>query len=439
MKTAQTSDPFINTLVIFAYAKAGLGHLRVTNALHKGLKNNGEAILLRSMDTATTYTHRFSSTHVFARKILEWSQQGAPEVFFAKIYKFILDNQINTTYQQIAAVIDQRLELPETVLIVATHFGLAHQISKIKSRLEKEFNLKVKLVVQITDDSPQILWYVPNADLTFAPSEVTKKALVMYAKKYNLPKINIKVVPYPISPDLSKKITKAQFNNRLKQVTYSDKTPLNVMIPISGAAVGMMFYYKFIKQVNKMSSKNIIFHIVTKKAPFTMDFISKIKSFDNVKIYAAEHDRDVVELYEQIYLHNNICVEITKPSEQAFKALTDTDTVGGSILLFASPVGRQEYDNLDFLRRHQLIPPILSRDEIFNKSSKEQKASNYCYRGLELPFGSLKASKLFMQLLIHNTFQDMMKLNAECKEESNEVSNQGVKIFWDTVKELLRK
>jgi len=437
MKTAQTSDSLQKTLIIFAYAKAGLGHLRVTNALHKGLKNNSEAILLRSMDTATTYTHRFSSTHILARRILEWSQQGAPEAFFAKLYMFILDRQLNTTYQQISSVIDQRLELPKTVLIVATHFGLAHQISKIKTRLEEEHKVKIKLIVQITDDSPQILWYVPNADLTFAPSEFTRKTLIAYAKKYNLPKISIKVAPYPISPDLSKKITKTQLTNRIKQVKYSDKTPLNVMIPISGAAVGMMFYYKLIQQITKMSSKNIVFHVVTKKAPFTIDFINKIKMFENVKIYAAEHDRDVVELYEQIYLHTNIAIEITKPSEQAFKALTGTDTVGGAILLFASPVGRQEYDNLDFLRRHKLIPDIVTRGAILNRS--EQKTNNYCFRGIELPIGSLKASKLFMQLLIHNTFQDMINLNAQCKEDSEEISNQGVKIFWNSVQELLRK
>lgn len=49
-------------LIIFAYAPAGLGHLRVTDALYQGLpKDINTPLILGSQDETITYLHRLMS------------------------------------------------------------------------------------------------------------------------------------------------------------------------------------------------------------------------------------------------------------------------------------------------------------------------------------------------------------------------------------------
>src|SRR3990172_7645813 len=100
------------TVIIMAYAKAGLGHLRVTNALYNELPKESFIALLRSSDSSTEYLHRITSSHIFT-----------------KLYKAFLKDNTDMVYNQISAILTQRMQVPNKVVIVATHFGLAHQIS----------------------------------------------------------------------------------------------------------------------------------------------------------------------------------------------------------------------------------------------------------------------------------------------------------------------
>jgi len=61
-----------------------------------------------------------------------------------------------------------------------------------------------------------------------------------------------------------------------------------------------------------------------------------------IRIYGAQEDRKVINIYEDVYQKNVISIEITKPSEQLFKALLDCKAESASLLLFTEPVGRQE-------------------------------------------------------------------------------------------------
>ena len=75
-----------------------------------------------------------------------------------------------------------------------------------------------------------------------------------------------------------------------------------------------------------------------------------------VDLRVGKQDREVVDHYDVLLEKKIISLEVTKPSEQAFKGLLGTQSRGGVILLFSQPVGSQEYDNLDFLVRHSLVP-----------------------------------------------------------------------------------
>lgn len=398
-------------LIVFTYAPAGLGHIRVADALIESLPKNYDSLVFSPSDTSIESIHRFSSLNCLARKIMEWVQRGKPQTIFTRYYRKFLKNHTNDLFLQFTSLIKSQKNIPKTIIIVSTHFGLTYQLGNIKEKLETELNTKIYLVVQITDDSPQYIWYTDTANLIIAPSLKTAKILQKYGSKEGLKEIPFEVLPYPILPSFTKLLSQKEILSRQQQYNPKSVEPINIIIPISGAAVGMKFFTRIINKLHKLSDR-FVFYVVCRKAPFTQDFINKIENKDYVKLFVSESYQEIVHIYNRIYQNNIISSEITKPSEQSFKALLDPKSVGGSFLFFATPVGRQEYDNLKFLKKNNLI-------------SSES-------RGIILPIGSTNSSKF-----IFNYYQKGILLDAFKKfkpDETNfEIQPTGAILFWKTV------
>jgi len=226
------------TLLIFTYSPAGLGHLRVTEALFNGIPKNTYPILLGSQDKRITYIHRVMSVHDITRRLFEWLQIGRAEEITTPMYRFYLRTHTGMLTRQINTIIDQSFTNPQTILIVATHFGLAHQAAQLKEQLKKNRRLNVKIMVQVTDDSPQHIWYVPGADLTLVPSNRTRDQLIAYGKSANLAETNIQINPYPLSPHLNGVLPLNDQLSRFNQLDAKANAPIHLVFPISGAAVG---------------------------------------------------------------------------------------------------------------------------------------------------------------------------------------------------------
>src|SRR3990167_5748576 len=176
-----------STLIIFAYAPTGFGHLRVTDALFRGLPDNISPLLVGAHDKTLSYLYRIVSVNPLTRMIFEWFEHGALERITTPIYRWYLRSHTQILYRQLTTILDQRLTAPQTVLIIATHFGLAHQIAALKEKLMQERKIKIVLAVQITDDIPHRIWYIPGADIIFVPSDKTKKKLEEYGRRARLP------------------------------------------------------------------------------------------------------------------------------------------------------------------------------------------------------------------------------------------------------------
>lgn len=445
MSKPELSDKSL--IIVFAYAPAGLGHLRVTSALYHGLPREITPILLGSQDKSIGYIHRLISVHPFTRSVMEWTQRGFPEDIFTKSYRNFLRHKTKLLEQQVSTILDQRLEVPKTVLFIATHFALAHQLAAIKNKLASEKGIKIILAVQVTDDTPQHIWYIEGADMIFVPSEKTKNALEDYGLKNKLEKVRFEVLPYPVDPDLSKKLSELNFEDKKDQVNILRTNPINVSIPISGAAVGTDFFKILIESLHKKSER-FNFFVVAKTAIYTQKFLKQMKNFGFVNLLTATHDRQVIEIYEKEYLDNTVSLEITKPSEQAFKALIDPDKVGGSILLFSQPVGKQENDNLDFLRRHNLLPSDTMQKILFEKARKDltledqdgriilEDALNW--RCIKLPSSPKLSGEFIWWCLKNELFYTMMDYG-KIENESFEVSSKGVKEFWKKIEDFIVK
>lgn len=428
-------------LIVFAYAPAGLGHLRVTDALYHGLpKEAGTPLLLGSHDATITHLHRLMSLN----PIVSWLADRVERNDFFEhistiIYRKILYSKTKILYEQMLTIIDEIYTTPTKVLVVATHFGLAQQLAAIKGRLEKEKNIKMILVVQVTDDSPFRIWVVPGADLIIVPSERTKEKLLKFSKEINSVS-PIVVNPYPISPNLSKPLSDSRLSEKFNQLDGKNQLQIQVIIPVSGAAVQTNFILKLTQELHKKSPR-FIFHVVVKNALFTKIFIDQMSNLDFVHLYIGASDRKVIENYEYVYDKNTISLEITKPSEQAFKALMDPGKESASILLFSNPVGRQEVDNLDFLRRHRLIPNFAEEKELWlRKNEKELVKKAVNWRGLLLPQHSKNAADFIYWCLKTGIFQAMLNYKTGSTNEneySHELGPNGVDTFWKHVARLL--
>lgn len=433
-------------LLVFTYAPAGLGHLRVTNTLYQGLPDADklDTVLFGSHDRFIAAIHRFISIHPLSRALMEWVQRDLPEDIFTAFYRLILRSRTKTLYRQLSLLLDQKISTTKTVLVIATHFGLAHQLAAIKEKLGQERGVRVFLVVQVTDDTPQHLWYIPGADLIFVPSEKTKKLLLDYGRKNRLPLVNIQTRPYPANPLLAKKLSPKAFKKRVSQAEDDKNEPINIAIPVSGAAVWMSFFSLLIEELNNKAN-NFFFHIVAKDTPYTGPFLEKMRNTKNTQLYVSFEDKEVVKSYDELYISVPVAFEIVKPSEQAFKALLTPKMVGGAILLFAKPVGKQEKDNLDFLRRHQLIPSDSEQNLLFELArqnqplslpqSKDIRNKALGWRGVCLPDSPQEASLFILWCLKEKIFSPMMSYKPD--KTSSEIDSGGVKKFWEKTVELL--
>ena len=165
-------------LLIFTYAPAGLGHLRVTDALAESRPKNTQYVLLGSIDRFVTWVHRFTSINPFGKYIFLRSQYGVFEDIFTRFYRSLLVMSSGGVLRQLKEIALHNPEC-EDIWIVATHFGMAHQVGAIKERLIEETGKNIRLIVQVTDDTYQHIWFVRGADLTFVPSLFVKTKFVV--------------------------------------------------------------------------------------------------------------------------------------------------------------------------------------------------------------------------------------------------------------------
>ena len=427
--------------IVFAYAPAGLGHLRVSRALRLGLPAGTQPILLPDPAASVQSLHRLTSNTPLGRRILEFGQYGWTEEIFTKLYRSLLVRDAWRLEKKLLDVLKQQVELPSTLLLIATHFGIAHQVSAIKKSLEKKGNIRVILVVQVTDDSPQKMWYVPNADCIVVPSEYTRQELLIYKRIEHLLPSRVVTLPYPVSPELNTRLSGNELDAKKAQADPTSNRRIQVCVPLSGAQVGMNYASTLMHTLHRINDR-MHFHIVGKRTMFSELYLSSWNGKSYATTYESHSDRQIVELYEEAYQETVFLAEITKPSEQTFKALLSPTKRGGVILLFTEPVGRQEYDNLNFLRRHHLIPTEDEQNKLYDVSKRHERFLSLddirmlkTCRGLVLPKNPTLAAQFIDWLQKTKTFEHMMKY--EPRADSPEVSDAGVRLFWEHVGKLL--
>lgn len=442
MKSSAFSDS--STLIVFTTSTAGLGHLRVTSALAQGLSPHIHSVVLGSHDPQVAFFHRLTSVNALGKAVMEAGQSHVIEGIFTSGYRRLMRQPSRKLYEELSDVFRQQLKKPKKILIVATHFGLAHQVAVLKQRLEAEFGMPVKLIVQVTDDTAQYPWYVDGADLILVPSDSTREQLQEYGREARLHPVQISVTPYPISPRLGGILSKSDYANRVAQMDPKGKVAIELSVPVSGAAVGLEYKQKLLSALNE---SRLHLNVVSRDQLYTQPFLMFAKSRPHVHIYSSISDREVVSLYDEMFMRQVIGFEITKPSEQVFKVLFTPRQRGGVILLLAAPVGRQEWDNLEFLRRHLLMPNETAEGALWDLAKSQLPLTNALrqqskyWRALALPKDPVAAA-VFIEWA-KNVGLFMLMLQATGRPHSldahkHELGSDGVAQFWKRVEKLLK-
>jgi hypothetical protein len=415
-------------LLIFTYAQTGLGHLRVTDALADSRPKNTPFVLVGDPDTFVTWAHRFASINPIGKFIFLRSQYGLFEDIFTRIYVRFLVWNTKDLFVRMKDMISHGIDIDE-VWILTTHFGMAHQLGAIKENLMAVTGKKIRLVVQVTDDTYQRIWCVRGADLTFLPSKFIKDKFEAYAKKKKID-FEGEVIPYPISPILTEPLP-AKMGKR-GDVFIKNGDVVRVAVPISGAAVGLPYLIQLILKLRDLSHR-FEFWVLIKDTPYTKLYVSILSKISGVIVVTAKTDTEMVDLYELMYKQNLMHLELTKPSEQAFKAIISPRRVGGSVLLFTAPVGRQELDNLDFLARHNLVQRQKKGEETMSLDSLPDSL-----RSIILAKDPLSAARFIFWATESGLFAKMTDEKFSFSKKSltsDEIGPEGTKMFWEKLSE----
>lgn len=428
--------------LVLTYAPAGLGHLRIMDALYHGLPETVNPIVLGSQDKSIEIIHRLTSIHPIGRAIFDWFQTGPLASPANSLYRYLLRMNTRVVYDEMVRLLAERLEPPERILVVCTHFGLAHKLAAVKESFQKQERVQMVLVVIVSDDTFQHIWYIDGADLLVVASQHTKRKYAAYGEKMGK-NLRIEVVPYPLHPRLGKKLGAVQMAEKTRQLDAKAGEPIHVSIPISGAAVGTEYLSRLMALLREKSDR-FLFHIVTKDAPFTKNFLSQLVGKAWIDLRVGKLDREVVDLYDGLMETQTISLEVTKPSEQAFKGLLGTQSRGGVIMLFSQPVGSQEYDNLDFLVRHSLVPSKGTNAQLWKMVVENARMDpalrtrlfeeSRTWRGVRIPNDPHKASDLIWWMLTSGAFARMLAGNLDLKVKDGQsgfLGSDGVAEFWD--------
>lgn len=424
-----------DVMVVLTTAPTGLGHLRVTEALRKGLSEKVRAEVVGLFDPSLQLLHRAASRNRHLRGLMEFVQNDPMvEKRFTKWYRDYLGKKGDEADERLVDLVKRRRPKPSTLVIVSTHFSLAHQIAAVKDQLARQMKMRVVLAVVVTDDSPQKIWGVFGADYVFVPSGSTRDKLMeyMYSISREIPEVIVS--PYPVAEDFRENLSDEDKDDRKAQVKKQAKKKMKVVIPISGAAVQLDYFQNMIIALDK--SRNVDITVVSRESSFTRNFLSWCQEQKSVRVVANKIDRDVVASYEQEFGNSVFSVEVTKPSEQTFKALLSPKQRGGVVLAFSDPVGRQEDDNLAFLLRHGLIPSIEERATLekimlgdskgIDESFLEQAKS---WRGIMLPIDGEEAGEAMLKLWKAGVFEAMVNFSGFA--DHPELNGEGVERFWE--------
>lgn len=242
------------------------------------------------------------------------------------------------------------------------------------------------------------------------------------------------VVPYPVSGKLAEALTEHEYSERKRQVAPQGTAKTQLILPISGAAVQQDYFRRLLPVLS--SDERSVVTVVSRDSKYAREFLRWCGTMPLVETVADNFDLAVIAKYEREFLHQVLALEVTKPSEQTFKVLLNPKQRGGVVMLFTEPIGRQERDNIAFLRRHGFIPDQYDEEKMERLMRGEAKtveselmARARRWRGVLLPRADGKlAGEAILRLRESGILAAMVDFSGFSSHP--ELSPRGVELIW---------
>ena len=429
-----------NTLVVFTSSPTGLGHIRVMNALIGGLPPGSTYKIVGVKDVNAAKIHALGSRIKILEKLTEFVQYNPTlESIVTKIYQIFFSSRTKKLTEELVKIREEYPDI-DNWIVVSTHFALAYPVVTIKKTFKKRFGINIYNILTVTDDSPQRIWAANGTNIIFTPSNLTEQAIRDFLPKDT--QTSVETVSFPVSPRLTQTLSDEELTFVENQLDPAMNIPLHLSIPVSGAAVQLDFLESLIKELTK---GQFVCTVIGQITPFTTTFFEHLKNIPRAQISAGNSANMTVKLYESaFYQKSRPAVEVTKPSEQTFKAILKPSERGGVIMLLTDPVGRQEHDNFHFLLRHLLVPDrdeelILDRYLLKGIATTEEKnmlhykASHW--RALKLPSDPMLASTFIKRAKQEGILHTMLAYVPETKRD---LTSDGVAQIWSATIEMVK-
>ncbi len=430
-----------DTLIIFTTSPSGLGHIRVMNALIQGLSPDSDYTTVGVADVSAAKIHALGSRLPIALKITEFIQNHQlPERIVTSIYQKYFSSKTGSLVAQLEKV-KADYPLKSRWIIISTHFALAYPVIATKKKLAKKYEVEIFNALIVTDDSPQRIWAAEGADIIFTPSLTTEQKIRSFLPRKS--KTIVESTSFPLSPRLGVKMKEQELSLLENQLDPTENETLHISVPVSGAAVQLDYLENVI---STLCREKFVFTVIGQQNPYTIDFFDSLKRLPRVQLSTSTSSHSTVRFYESSFYQDlRPACEITKPSEQSFKAILKPNEKGGVILLLTDPIGRQESDNLNFLIRNELLADEIEQQMIENylvnlgdipenqKGKLHYKASHW--RALKLPSDPRRASIFIRNAKSNGLLYSMLSYIPETKKD---LRSDGVNQIWNNIFEMLK-
>jgi hypothetical protein len=120
-------------MVILTTSPAGLGHIRVMEALKQGLPPDVAVATLGIKDARMQMLHRTTSINPYFRRLAETVQHNPlAEGGFTRWYRTVLRHNPAQVLAQIVELVASVETKPDRVIVLCTHFGAGHQLAAVR-------------------------------------------------------------------------------------------------------------------------------------------------------------------------------------------------------------------------------------------------------------------------------------------------------------------
>lgn len=270
----------------------------------------------------------------------------------------MLRNHPESNPDAVSQIFQKELKSPDNSWLVFTNADVAQAYARAKIKNPDHAFKEAKSIVVVTDNFPiniHLFWLIP-CDYLVVPNQETLasaySALTYWDKMWpgqKPPKIVVN--SFPIHPTHEEAMPTELQKNRRQALDSYDFTKPQAAFLLGGASVQAEYMQILVKQ----SCWWLQPYSVLRNHIQTRSLQDAITSVPKGRVDLVSDNNALIQALNQRMSENPPDIIVVKPGELSNLARLPTDSRGGGQLFFTHPVGNQEKQNIEYLRRKGLM------------------------------------------------------------------------------------